>query len=63
MYDDSIVEVVCIRSYFSPLCNIYWMRYDVKTLHNAETSMWRFFRHLLQHHVKVLPLYVLSELG
>ena len=44
MYDDSIVEVVCIRSYFSPLCNIYWMWYDVKTLHNAETSVWRFFR-------------------
>ena len=42
---------------------VYWMWYDLKTLHNAETSVWRFFRYLLQHHVKVLPLYILSELG
>ena len=29
--------------------------------HNAETSVWRFFVYLLQHHVKVLPLNLLSE--
>ena len=48
--------------FFSSLqYTVYWMWYDVKTLHNAETSVSRFFRY--QHHVKVLPLYVLSELG
>ena len=31
--------------------------------HNAETSVWRFFVYLLQHHVKVLPLNLLSELA
>ena len=31
--------------------------------HNAETSVWKFFVYLLQHHVKVLPLNLLSELA
>ena len=30
--------------------------------HNVETSVWRFFVYL-QHHVKVLPLNVWSELA
>ena len=60
-----ICEGVCIRPYFSPTLLKYILDSGMMKnhWHNAETSVWMFFVYLLQHHVKVLPLNLLSELA
>ena len=60
-----ICDGVCIRPYFSHTLLKYILDCGMMEnhWHNAETSVWMFFVYLLQHHVKVLPLNLLSELA